>query len=332
MSDGTQPMVTEPDLSVVIVSYRTCDQVADCLASLYTGGLSGLRSPEVILVDNASGDGTVERVRREFAQVCVVDSPENLGFARANNRGIAQTRGRNVLLLNPDTLVPEGALKWCVDYLDAQRPEVGAMTCRVQSPDGSLQPACSRRLITPWGECSRALGLDRIFSKSPFFNPEPIPGWDRSDERPVPCILGAFMLIRREALQRVGGLDEDYFLMYEDTDWCKRAGNAGYEIRYWPGAFITHIGGQSWKQEPIETYANSQVASLLYFRKHHPRAVGTVKLFSRVGMELKIALLRLRLLRKPDDAWTRSHLPMAVAAREALRTGALVPPQRGART
>jgi GT2 family glycosyltransferase len=295
--------------------------VRDCLNTLVNdGGLEGLDA-EVILVDNASGDGTAEMARAEFPTVHLIANAENVGFSRGNNQGIEASSARHILLLNPDTLIPRGALKQCVDFLDAQDASVAAMSCRVESTDGSIQWTCSRRLITPWSECCRALLLDRAFAKIDLFNREPDVRWDRSDTREVECLLGAFMLIRRTVLEKLGGLDERFFLMYEDVDWCKRARDAGYRILFWPGARITHIGGSFWKQEPVVTFANSHVSAMEYFRKHHSASVGTVHLVSRLGMALKIGLLRLNLLRKPGDEYTVKHLAMARAARETLRTG-----------
>ena len=308
-------------LSVVLVTYRTRDVARDCLASLYAGGgLDGLNA-EVILVDNASGDGTVETVQTEFPQVTVIASQENLGFSRANNRATAGATGRHILLLNPDTIVPRGTLARCIAFLDTQPADVAALTCRVESPDGTLQRDCSRRFVTPWSECSRALLLDRLFPRSDLFNPEPIPHWDRQDTRAVEAILGAFMLIRHTALERIGGLDERFFLMYEDMDWCKRASLAGFRILFWPDARITHIGGSSWRQEKVATYANSHISALQYFAKHHSRALPTVRAIVRLGMALKIALLRVNLLRKPGDPYTVEHLAMARAARQAVSDG-----------
>lgn len=192
------------------------------------------------------------------------------------------------------------------------------MSCRVESPDGTLQKDCSRRVVTPWSECSRALLLDRLFPRSDLFNREPIVGWDRSDTRPVEAILGAFMLIRSAALERIGGLDERFFLMYEDMDWCKRALNAGFRILFWPEAHIIHLGGCSWRQEKVATYTNTQISALQYIEKHHPNSLATVRLVSRLGMRLKIALLRLNLLRKPGDPYSRERLEMARNAMKAL--------------
>jgi GT2 family glycosyltransferase len=309
------------DLSVVVVTYRCQEQARDCLRTLLRdGGLDGLNA-EVIVVDNASGDGTTEMVCEDFPEVRVFASETNLGFSGGNNRGIAAAAGRNILLLNPDTLVPQGELKQCVDFLDGQPENVGAMTCRVESPDGSLQWTCSRRLITPWSETCRALLLDRIFARSDLFNREPEIRWDRRETRDVECLLGAFMLIRRRVLEQVGPLDERFFLMYEDVDWCKRCRDAGYRLVFWPQARITHLGGQSWKQEPILTYTNSHISAMQYFEKHYPNALPAVHRATVVGMALKIALLRLNLLRRPGDEYTTKHLAMARAAMAALRGG-----------
>lgn len=308
------------DLSVVIVTHRTPTQVGDCLRSLWEGGLRGLAG-EVILIDNASNDDTLPMVRSRFPQTRVIANPDNAGFTRANNQGIAAAQGRNILLLNPDTLVPDGALARCVAFLEAQPAHVGAMTCRVCSPDGSIQHDCARRLPTPWIETCRALLLDRLFPRSDWFNRMPLMRWDKTDARPVPCILGAFMLVRSHVLKEMGGLDERFFLMYEEVDLCKRLGEAGWAIWYWPDAHITHLGGQSTKQEPVIVYANSHVSAMIYFRKHYPRSVRALRAVIRLGMELKIGLLRLNLLRRPGDAYTRKHLAMAQAARKTLKTG-----------
>ena len=315
------PVDSPIDLSVVVVTHRTRDQVRDCLRSLVEGGgISGVNA-EVILVDNASSDGTVEMARSEFPSVRLIANTENRGFSGGNNQGIAASVGRTVLLLNPDTLVPEGQLAKCVRFLDNQPADVAAMTCRVESVDGSIQWTCSRKLVTPWSEICRNLLLDRVFPKSDLFNPEPDVHWNRRDTRPVQCLLGAFMLMRREAVNQLGVLDERFFLMYEDADWCKRAHDAGWKLMFWPDAHITHIGGQFWQQEPVLTFANSYISAISYFEKHHPRALPYVRAASKMGMNLKIDLLRLNLLRKPGDAYTTKHLAMARAAKQTLKSG-----------
>lgn len=311
-----------PDISVVIVSYRVRDVLRDCLRSLYVGGgLDGVTA-EVILVDNASGDGTAEMVRAEFPQVRCLALTENKGFSGANNVGLAEATGRTLLLLNPDTLVPKGAIAECVRYLDTQPADVGAMGCRVAGPNGVTQWECARRAVTPGDEIARAFLLDRIFPNVDRYNRERMPGWDRADERDVESLLGAFILIRREAFAKVGGLDERFFLMYEDTDYCTRIRQAGYRIRYYPAVTITHLGGQSWKQEKVATYTNSHIAALQYMEKHFPADAERVRRAHRIGMRGKAFLLRLALLRSPRNPELLERLQMTKSAYDALTPAA----------
>ncbi|MBC7805661.1 MAG: glycosyltransferase family 2 protein [Akkermansiaceae bacterium] len=307
-----------PDVSVVIVSYRVRDVLRDCLNSLFAGGgLDGVTS-EIILVDNASGDGTAEMVCADFSPVRSIALGENRGFSGANNVGLAGATGRTLLLLNPDTLVPRGAIAGCVRYLDAQPADVGAMGCRVAGPNGVTQWECARRAVTPGDEIARAFLLDRVFPRSDRFNRERMPGWDRADERDVESLLGAFMLVRREAFATVGGLDERFFLMYEDTDYCTRLRQAGYHIRYYPEVTITHLGGQSWKQERVATYTNSHIAALQYMEKHFPRDADRVRRAHRLGMRWKAVLLRIALLRSPRNSELLERLRMTHSAYDAL--------------
>ncbi len=306
-----------PDVSIVIVSYRVCAVLTDCLRSLFGGGLDDVRA-EVIVVDNASGDDTAERVRADFPTVRLIALPTNRGFAGGNNIGLSEATGRNLLLLNPDTLVPPGAIAGCVHYLDAAPTDVGAMGCRVVGTDGAVQWECARRAVTPPDEIARAFLLDRLFPGSPLFNRERMPGWNRDTERDVESLLGAFMLVRREAFVKTGGLDERFFLMYEDTDYCTRLRGAGYRIRYYPGATITHLGGSSWKQEKVAIYASSHIAALQYMEKHFPRDAARVRLAHRVGMRWKALLLHLALLRRPRDPELLERLQMVNAAHDVL--------------
>jgi GT2 family glycosyltransferase len=304
-----------PELSVVIVAYRCRDIVLGCLTSLYDqGGLAGVDA-QVLLADNASGDDTIACVHERFPQVEADALPDNIGFARANNVLLRRTTGRSVLLLNPDTIVPDGALRRCLDHLAVLPEDYGALGCRLEGVDGRLQPECARALVTPWSESCRALGLDRLFPRSARFNPEAMPGWDRTTERDVESLLGAFILLRRAALDAVVGFDEGYFLMYEDTDLCRRLADAGFRLRFWPGVTVTHLGGASWKQEKIATYAATHASALRYIARHYPRSLGAVRAIVRVGMELKILALRAR----GADGWSAERLAMARAAREALR-------------
>ena len=295
------------DLSVVIVTYKCKPVALDCLRSLFEGGgLDGLTA-EVFVIDNASGDGVIDEILHVFPQAVGETLSANVGFSAANNVGLARATGRNVLLLNPDTLVPSGALKKCVDFLDSQPQSVGGMGCRVVTAAGITQWECARKLVTPFTECVRALW--------PFSPPEALPRAALEKTGPVPCLLGAFMLLRKTALDTVGPLDERFFLMYEDVDLCKRFGDAGLSLLYWPDVSITHLGGSSWKQEKIKTFAASHASAIKYLEKHHRNSVSFVRAVVRLGLELRLLALRLR---KPD-AWGAEHVSMVQAAREALR-------------
>ena len=304
------------DLSVVIVTYKCKSVALDCLRSLFAGGgLDGLNA-EVFVVDNASGDGVLEAFPPTASlspppsgevPIHAIPLQTNVGFSAANNIGIARATGRNVLLLNPDTLIPAGALKACVDFLDGQPSPVGGMGCRVVTAEGVTQWECARKLVTPFTECVRALW--------PFSPPEALPKSALERTGPVPCLLGAFMLLRKSALDAVGPLDERFFLMYEDVDLCKRFGDAGFDLIYWPEVSITHFGGESWKQEKIKTFAASHASAMKYLEKHHPRSVSFVRAVVRLGLELRLLALRAR---KPGE-WTTEHVAMVNAAREALK-------------
>lgn len=288
-------------LSIVIVAYRCKDDVLTCLSSLFPSS-GGQGDSQVIVVDNASGDGTVEAIRGQFPSVCVLALDENIGFARANNLASQHATGEFLLLLNPDTIIPEpGTLERCVEYLAAQPSEVCGMTCRVESPDGSLQWECARRFPTVFSECAKAF--------FPYRRWDAIKGFDETKEQAIPCVLGAFVLLRRAAWEAVGGFDEQFFLMYEDVDLCRKLTSHGGKLLYWPDARIVHTGGQSWKTEKPRTYANTHLSSLQYVAKYWPGSERGVKGVFRLALALK----KLATRGNPDKQ------AMIAAAQEALR-------------
>lgn len=225
------------DLSIVIVNWNTRDLLRGCLTSVYTG-LGALKA-EVLVVDNASSDGSCNMVQSEFPAVRLIKSDENLGFAGGNNVALKQAAGRIVMLLNTDTVVHGTVLEDAVRWLDAH-PAVGVMGPRLLNTDGSVQPSCSafpslRHLAM------QTLGLTR-FSKMDAYR---MTGWDRTSERQVDVISGAAMFVRAEAIQDVGLLDEAFFFYGEETDWCRRFAQAGWELVFAPIPEITHFGNGS---------------------------------------------------------------------------------------
>ena len=228
------------DLSILIVNWNTRDLLQDCLNSVYSG-LVGLDA-EVIVVDNASEDGSVEMVADSFGQATLIRNAQNVGFAAANNQALEVARGRHLLLLNSDTIVHGDVLSRSVAFLD-KRPDVGMMGCKVLNADGSTQMTCSR-YPSFLNLLLQTLGVNRI-SRVPCLQRYQMLDWDRNDERPVEIISGCYLMIRRPVLAEIGGLDEDFFLYAEETDWCRRCADAGWELMFAPVGTITHLGSGS---------------------------------------------------------------------------------------
>jgi GT2 family glycosyltransferase len=228
------------DLSVIIVSWNTKALLAVCLETTVRG-LAGLDA-EIIVVDNASEDGSPDMVAERFPGVRLLRNECNVGFAAANNQAMAIARGRHVLLLNSDTEVRGDVLRAMVRQADAH-PAIGALGCRVLNPDGSLQPTCFR---APWP--GRLLAAAVALHKIPLvgrLGDERMRHWRRDDERDVDVVTGCCLLARREAIEAVGPLDEQFFFYGEETDWCLRLRRAGWAVRFAPVGEIIHHGGAS---------------------------------------------------------------------------------------
>ena len=253
-------------LSIVILCWNDHKVIADCLRSIYAGTHS--TNFEVIVCDNGSTDESVEFIRRNFPQVRLLENGSNLRFAKGNNVGIQASRGEYVLILNPDTIIHEGALDKIVTFADL-RPEAGAFGCRVLNADGTFQ-ACIRPLPSVRSEWCAALGLRWLAHISDWFHPGDYVGWKGETERTVGWPAGCFILIRGDLLKRLGGFDEQFFYYYEDTDLCRRVWEAGYPILYTPDVSITHLGGQSTNKRfpPLGFAIDGQVTRYLYYYKY----------------------------------------------------------------
>jgi len=231
------------DLSVIIVSYNTRRLLDECLASLQTA-VSPANGMEIIVVDNASGDSSVEMVREKYPDVHLIAGDENRGFSAANNLGARQANGRVLLFLNSDTVVSEEALVQPLDYLDAH-PKVGATTVRLVYPNGERDPDNHRGFPTPWNALCHFSGLGRLFRSSPRFNGYFQSYADFEQTHAVPVIAGSFMMMPRAVFDELGGWDESYFFYGEDIDFCYRIYLAGYEIIYYPHVQVLHYKGAS---------------------------------------------------------------------------------------
>ena len=252
------------DVSVIIINWNTKEILRDCLTSVYEQ--AGDVDYEVIVVDNASTDGSVEMVKSDFERVVLIDNAENRGFATANNQGIAVAKGRYVLLLNSDTVVLDGAIAKTVDFADAHR-RAGVTGCRVLNSDGTLQPTCFM-FPSVLNMFLSSTYLYKLFPKSRFFGRERMTWWDRSDVREVDVVTGCFMLVRREAIDQVGAMDERFFMYAEETDWCYRFKKSGWQVMFTPAGQIVHLGGQSTAKRPVAMIVQLRLSILTFIKKH----------------------------------------------------------------
>ncbi len=252
------------DVSVIIVSWNTRDILRDCLQSVYAQ-THQIRF-EVIVVDNASGDGSADMVRREFPEVVLIANTDNRGFAAANNQGLAVAHGRYCLLLNSDTIALDGALDKTTAFADAH-PRAAVIGCRVLNADRTLQHSCFM-FPSPLNSFLGMLYLNKLFPRSRFFGREAMTWWDRNDVRQVEVVTGCFMFVRREALAQVGAMDERYFMYGEETDWCFRFRRAGWEVLFAPVGEIIHLGGKSTARCSVEMTVQLRLSILRFVRKN----------------------------------------------------------------
>ena len=232
-----------PEVSVIVVSYNTRDMTLRCLDAVFTE--IGSLSAEVIVVDNASSDDSAEAIRQRFPDARVIVTENNLGFARGNNVGMSQARGRYFLLINSDAFVQSGSIGEMMGYLNSH-PEMALVGPMLMNADGTLQRSCYR-YPTPgraWAEnlwISAAFGLEHALGD--------YRKWPHDQTREVDWVIGACLMVRREVYRQIGGFDERFFMYAEETDWQLRMRKAGWKIGFTPAARVIHLGGISGKGE-----------------------------------------------------------------------------------
>ncbi len=230
------------DLSIVIVSYNTKELTKKCLQSL-----DSAKKPdktEIFIVDNNSGDETVEMIAKKFPKVKLIANKNNVGFSRANNQALKIAKGKYILVLNPDTEVMPDTLTKMINFMD-KNPQVGIATCKIELYSGGLDQDARRHFPTPWRAFTHFSGLSKIFKGSRIFDQYYV-GYESPDkEQEVDACVGAFMMVRKSAMDKVGLFDEDFFFYGEDLDWCWRFGEKGYKIIYTPITKIIHYKGAS---------------------------------------------------------------------------------------
>jgi N-acetylglucosaminyl-diphospho-decaprenol L-rhamnosyltransferase len=273
------------DLSIVILNYNTRDHLRACLRALQVESSTSLGGGaievEVIVVDNASSDGSADMVASEFLWVRLVRSPRNGGFAFGNNQALRLCSGANVLLLNPDTVMPSGGLARLLACLKAH-PEAGIVGPKLLKPDGSMHLACRRSFPTPSVAFYRFSGLSRLFPHSPRFGRYNLTFVDPDQAIEVASVCGACLLVRSAVIERIGLLDERFFMYGEDLDWCLRTRLMGWTVRYEPGIVVQHQHGAASRKRALRTTYHFFRAMDLFYRKHyigryHPLVTGAVR-------------------------------------------------------
>ncbi len=264
------------DLSIIIVNWNTKEYLLPCLREIFERG-QGM-SREVILVDNGSRDGSRDEVKKAFPSVHVIQNEENLGFAKAVNQGLKNSSGRYILLLNPDTRVKNAATERLVSFMDGYS-DAAVAGAQLLNADGSKQNS-----IANFPSLASEL-LNKSLLRWLF--PKKFPGKGRNYSEPfeVDSVIGACMMVRREAMKQVGLLDEDYFLFLEETDWCYRMRKAGWKVYHVPQAEVFHSQGKSAEKEKKKAKVEYYRSRNLFFKKHR----GTLQwFFFVIGLMIKL--------------------------------------------
>jgi GT2 family glycosyltransferase/lipopolysaccharide/colanic/teichoic acid biosynthesis glycosyltransferase len=291
-------------LSVIIVNFNVREFLHHALVSLQKA-MKGIRG-EIIVVDNASDDGSVEMVRKRFPNVHLLVNKENVGFARANNLALKKARGQFLLLINPDTLVQEDTLRVMLKFF-AENPDVGLAGCKILNPDGTFQLPCRRSFPTPWVAFTKMTGLSTLFPQSRLFGKYNLTYLSPDESYELDAVSGSFMMVRREVYEQVGGLDEDFFMYGEDLDWCYRIQQAGWKNYYVHSTKIIHYKGESTRRSNLDEIRTFYQAMHLFVKKHF----GKSSLFSailRLGISVTSGLATLK-------AWFRT---LRVAALDVI--------------
>jgi len=284
------------ELSVIIVNYNVRQFLENALHSIRRAmaDIDG----EIFVVDNASTDGSAAMVRAKFPDVHLLENNENLGFARANNLAINRARGRFLLLINPDTIVQETTFHEMLQFLRS-RPDVGLAGCKVLNPDGTFQLACRRSFPTPWVAFTKIFGLSALFPRTRLFGKYNLTYLSPDETYPVDAVSGSFMMITRAAYDRIGGLDESFFMYGEDLDWCYRVKEAGFGVYYVHATSIIHFKGESTRRSEIDEIRMFYSAMELFVEKHFGRSP-LLTSFLRAGI----------VLREGTATLARSGMPM----------------------
>lgn len=276
------------DLSIIIVNYNTKKLTIQTIQSLIDT-INNMEY-EIIVSDNNSTDGSVEELISKFPQVKIIRNKDNYGFSKANNIAIRQSKGDYILLLNSDTLVMDNCIEKCLNEIKNDK-EIGALGCKVLLSNGTLDHACKRGFPTPQASLFYILKLDKLFTDNKKLGQYTMGYLSEEKINEVDSLTGAFMMLGREVIDKVGLLDEEFFMYGEDIDWCYRIKKAGWRIVYYPEAQILHYKGGSSKKKRIKTIYEFHRAMLLFYNKHYLHEYNIIVTFLvYIGVGIKFIL------------------------------------------
>lgn len=249
------------DLSIIIVNWHSAQYATKCIASIYAA-THNLKF-EILVVDNASSDDSCDVLEQTFPAIKLIRSPENIGFARANNLGFIHSSGRVLLFLNPDTELAGPAINFMVASLESS-PAIGIMGCKLLNSDGSVQTSCIQPIPTVLNQVADVEWLKRRCPKLKLWGMAPLFAEDRDTPAEVEAVSGACLMVRREAFERVAFFDADYFMYMEDLDLCYKVREAGWKVCYAGRAKAIHHGGQSTKRAKENRFADVLVRECIW--------------------------------------------------------------------
>jgi O-antigen biosynthesis protein len=252
-------------VSVIVVHYKVLFSLRQALRSLYES--ENIGAVEVIVVDNASEDGSAEAIAAEFPQVKWIQLKANIGFGKACNVGARNAVGEFLLFLNPDTIVSHSSIAGACAFM-RERPEVGLLGPKILNPDGTLQPGCRRGFPTPEAALFHFLGLSKLFPKNKRFGHYHLTWLDPDESSAVDAISGSFMFMRRPLFEKLGGFDERFFMYGEDLDLCRRVQQAGFKVWYYPAIQIIHLKGRSSAKRFWHSRIAFYEAMIIYSKKY----------------------------------------------------------------
>ncbi|UOQ76339.1 glycosyltransferase family 2 protein [Hymenobacter sp. 5516J-16] len=274
-------------LSVVIVNYNVCYFLEQALLSVRRAVEKLGRPVEVFVVDNNSVDGSVAMVKTRFPEVILIENHDNPGFSKANNQALRRVQGQYVLLLNPDTVVEEDTFRLCCEFMD-QHPKAGGLGVKMLDGQGMFLPESKRGLPTPWVAFYKIFGLAKLFPKSRRFGRYHLGFLSPEQSHEIEVLSGAFMLMRKAALDQVGLLDEDYFMYGEDIDLSYRLTQGGWKNYYFAGTRIIHYKGESTKRTSVNYVFVFYRAMVIFARKHFaPNRAGTFSFLINLAIWLR---------------------------------------------